>query len=52
MWRVRVHPGRAAAIAILGLVLAEIPGDLDITGFRTVVIWCRRFAVGFGVAPI
>jgi hypothetical protein len=30
----------------------EIPGDLDITGFRTVVIWCRRFTVGFGVAPI
>jgi hypothetical protein len=30
----------------------EIPGDLDISGFRTVVIWCRRFTVGFGVAPI
>ncbi len=30
----------------------EIPGDLDLSGFRTVVIWCRRFTVGFGVAPI
>jgi hypothetical protein len=30
----------------------EIPRDMDISGFRTVVIWCRRFTVGFGVAPI
>lgn len=30
----------------------RIPDDLDLSGFRTVVIWCRRFTVGFGVAPI
>jgi hypothetical protein len=30
----------------------RIPDDLDISGFRTAVIWCRRFTVGFGVAPI
>lgn len=30
----------------------QIPDDLDLSGFRTVAIWCRRFTVGFGVAPI
>lgn len=30
----------------------EIPGDLDLSRYRTVVIWCRRFTVGFAVAPI
>jgi hypothetical protein len=30
----------------------RVAGDLDLTRFRTVVIWCRRFTVGFGVAPI
>jgi Electron transfer DM13 len=30
----------------------SIPDGVDITGLRTVVIWCRRFTVGFGVAPI
>jgi hypothetical protein len=30
----------------------RIPDDLDLSGIRTVVIWCRRFTVGFGVAPI
>jgi hypothetical protein len=30
----------------------RIPDDVDVSGFRTVVIWCRRFTVGFGVAPI
>jgi Electron transfer DM13 len=30
----------------------RIPDDVDLSGFRTVVIWCRRFTVGFGVAPI
>ena len=29
-----------------------IPEDVDPLDFRTVVIWCRRFTVGFGVAPI
>lgn len=30
----------------------RLPGDVDLSAFRTVVIWCRRFTVGFGVAPI
>ena len=30
----------------------RIPDDVDLSGSRTVVIWCRRFTVGFGVAPI
>jgi hypothetical protein len=30
----------------------RIPDDVDLSRFRTVVIWCRRFTVGFAVAPI
>jgi hypothetical protein len=30
----------------------RIPDDADLAAFRTVVVWCRRFTVGFGVAPI
>jgi len=30
----------------------RIADDVDLSGFRTVVIWCRRFTVGFGVAAI
>jgi hypothetical protein len=30
----------------------RIADDVDLSGFRTVVIWCRRFTVGFAVAPI
>jgi Electron transfer DM13 len=30
----------------------RIADDVNLSGFRTVVIWCRRFTVGFGVAPI
>ena len=30
----------------------RIPDGVSLSGFRTVVIWCRRFTVGFGVAPI
>ena len=30
----------------------RIPGGVHAADFRTVVIWCRRFTVGFGVAPI
>lgn len=36
----------------LGASNYRIPDGLDLSGFRTVVIWCRRFTVGFGVAPI
>jgi len=36
----------------LGSSNYAIPVDLDISGVRTAVIWCRRFSVGFGVAPL
>ena len=26
--------------------------DVDLSSFRTVVMWCRRFSVGFGVAAL
>jgi len=30
----------------------RIPAGADLSGFRSAVIWCRRFSVGFGVAPL
>lgn len=30
----------------------EIPADLDLTRYRAVSIWCRRFSVNFGAAPL
>jgi hypothetical protein len=36
----------------LGSSNYEIPPGLDLSGFRTAVVWCRRFSVGFGVAPL
>ena len=30
----------------------EIPDDVDVTRFRSAVVWCERFSVGFGVAPL
>jgi hypothetical protein len=29
-----------------------IPANVDLSGYKSAVIWCRRFAVGFGVAPL
>jgi electron transfer DM13 len=29
-----------------------IPADADLSAFKSAVIWCRRFAVGFGVARL
>jgi len=29
-----------------------IPAGTDLSGFKSAVIWCRRFVVGFGVAPL
>jgi hypothetical protein len=36
----------------LGSSNYEIPDGVDLSAFRTAVIWCRRFTVGFGVAPL
>lgn len=30
----------------------EIPDDADLAGFTSVVIWCDRFNVAFGTAPV
>lgn len=30
----------------------EIPDDVDLSRYESAVIWCRRFTVGFGVAPL
>jgi hypothetical protein len=30
----------------------RVPDAVNLDAFRTVVIWCRRFTVGFAVAPI
>lgn len=29
-----------------------IPDDVDLSAYRSAVVWCRRFTVGFGAAPI
>lgn len=29
-----------------------LPEGLDITRFRSAVVWCNRFSVGFGAAPL
>lgn len=29
-----------------------IPSSVDLTSYRSVVIWCKRFAVAFGAAPL
>jgi hypothetical protein len=29
-----------------------IPAGTDLAAFKSAVIWCRRFVVGFGVAPL
>ena len=30
----------------------DVPADLDISKYRAVSIWCRRFSVNFGAAPL
>jgi hypothetical protein len=30
----------------------EIPPTLDLANYRTVTIWCKRFSVNFGSAPL
>ena len=36
----------------LGDQLYDIPGGVDLTVFRTVDLWCERFAVSFGAAAL
>ncbi len=30
----------------------DVPMDLDLTKYRAVTVWCRRFSVNFGTAPL
>jgi hypothetical protein len=30
----------------------EIPASVDLDSFRSAVVWCERFGVGFAVAPL
>lgn len=30
----------------------DVPANLDLTRYRAVSIWCRRFSVNFGAAPL
>jgi len=30
----------------------DVPLDLDLSKYRTVTIWCKRFSVNFGSAPL
>ena len=30
----------------------EIPDEVDLSKFKSAVVWCRRFSVGFAVAPL
>ena len=30
----------------------DLPADLDLTKYRSVTIWCRRFGVNFATAPL
>ena len=30
----------------------DVPADLDLNRYRAVSIWCRRFSVNFGAAPL
>lgn len=30
----------------------DVPSDVDLTTYRAVTIWCRRFSVNFGTAPL
>lgn len=30
----------------------ELPADVELDQFQSVVIWCRRFTSGFGVSPL
>ena len=53
--RTAVVLGRADELLELALpsgVCVRFPAGTDLSAFKSAVIWCRRFAVGFGVAPL
>jgi hypothetical protein len=30
----------------------DVPPEVDLTAYRAVTVWCRRFSVNFGTAPL
>lgn len=36
----------------LGNRAYEIPAGVDLSGYRSVSLWCVRFSVSFGAAPL
>ncbi|MBK7583415.1 MAG: DM13 domain-containing protein [Myxococcales bacterium] len=36
----------------IGSANYEIPAGVDVSKYVSAVVWCRRFSVGFGVAPL
>jgi hypothetical protein len=38
--------------ATKGNEVYDVPAGTDVSKYKSVLIWCDRFAVGFGVAPI
>jgi hypothetical protein len=36
----------------IGTQTYEIPAGTDVASIKSVAIWCQRFSVGFGVAPV
>lgn len=30
----------------------DVPADVDVSQYKSAVVWCRRFSVGFAVAPV
>ena len=30
----------------------DVPSDIDLSAYRAVTVWCRRFGVNFGTAPL
>jgi Electron transfer DM13 len=35
-----------------GLQVYDVPPGTDVSQFKSVTIWCRRFSVSFGAAPL
>jgi len=52
VWDDGVYVDLGALKGNLGSANYEIPANVDLADFQTAVIWCRRFSVGFGVAPL
>lgn len=46
------HPDLGGLKGNIGNQNYPVPAGIAATGFRTAVIWCSRFHVAFGAAPL